>query len=351
MKNIVNILDKLEIAEDLSFSAIKWTASNWPRWGAVSSGVWRSGSDSGKGSSSPNGEGFSCQACGRVYKLKSSLRNHTKWECGKDPQFQCPHCVYRAKQKMHIARHMERMHKDKRYQEEVVQRSSNYIKVRAFFSKEDDSYKIQIPCPISERPFNCNQCGKSYAWKISLNRHLREECGQMPKHSCYSDAETNAKTWGRHMCQNCGKGYKWLQSLVRHKREECCKEPQHPCPIYHNEMDIIDECKFIIVPFGLKASNITNPNRNEVILNPVNLFEEANSSRGYTTAIEDQQFLCGECGKGYKWMDNLRRHQRLHCGKKKNLFCPHCPKAFYRKYEWKNHLASKHNEYYVENSK
>lgn len=57
--------------------------------------------------------GFACPECGRMYKLKSSLRNHLKWECGKDPQFQCPFCVYRAKQKMHIGRHMERMHKEK----------------------------------------------------------------------------------------------------------------------------------------------------------------------------------------------------------------------------------------------
>ncbi|KAF9406433.1 hypothetical protein HW555_013189 [Spodoptera exigua] len=55
---------------------------------------------------------FTCADCGRVYKLKSSLRNHQKWECGKEPQFQCPYCVYRAKQKMHIARHMERMHRE-----------------------------------------------------------------------------------------------------------------------------------------------------------------------------------------------------------------------------------------------
>lgn len=67
----------------------------------------------GSGSGSESG-GYTCPApdCGRVYKLKSSLRNHQKWECGKDPQFQCPFCVYRAKQKMHIGRHMERMHKN-----------------------------------------------------------------------------------------------------------------------------------------------------------------------------------------------------------------------------------------------
>lgn len=67
-------------------------------------------SHNSSGSKSP-GPGFDCSACGRIYKLKSSLRNHQKWECGKEPQFSCPYCVYKAKQKMHIARHLERMHK------------------------------------------------------------------------------------------------------------------------------------------------------------------------------------------------------------------------------------------------
>ncbi|CAH1964152.1 unnamed protein product [Acanthoscelides obtectus] len=58
------------------------------------------------------GSGFICGDCGRTYKLKSSLRNHRKWECGKEPQFKCSHCSYKAKQKMHMLRHMERMHKD-----------------------------------------------------------------------------------------------------------------------------------------------------------------------------------------------------------------------------------------------
>ncbi|KAK0163067.1 hypothetical protein PV327_006778 [Microctonus hyperodae] len=108
-------------AEDLSITGLKWAAA-WQRW-SVPSIMWRSGGGLGKGfgsNSTGNPEGFNCPACGRVYKLKSSLRNHQKWECGKEPQFQCPHCVYRAKQKMHIARHMERMHKEKIFKQELV---------------------------------------------------------------------------------------------------------------------------------------------------------------------------------------------------------------------------------------
>lgn len=64
-----------------------------------------------KTSPDANSEGFVCNVCSRTYKLKSSLRNHQKWECGKEPQFKCPYCSYKAKQKMHMARHMERMHR------------------------------------------------------------------------------------------------------------------------------------------------------------------------------------------------------------------------------------------------
>ncbi|KAL7295413.1 longitudinals lacking protein, isoforms A/B/D/L-like [Trichogramma pretiosum] len=110
-------------------TGLKW-ASAWQRW-SVPSIMWRAGGSLSKslvsstaqgnnGQVAPGEGGFNCPACGRVYKLKSSLRNHQKWECGKEPQFQCPHCVYRAKQKMHIARHMERMHKEKLYKQEVV---------------------------------------------------------------------------------------------------------------------------------------------------------------------------------------------------------------------------------------
>lgn len=75
----------------------------------------RSSLESGSGASGNSGGGgggFVCSICGRTYKLKSSLRNHQKWECGKEPQFKCPFCIYKAKQKMHMARHMERMHRE-----------------------------------------------------------------------------------------------------------------------------------------------------------------------------------------------------------------------------------------------
>lgn len=59
-------------------------------------------------------------------------------------------------------------------------------------------------------------------------------------------------------------------------------------------------------------------------------------------ARERQQYMCGECGKGYSWMANLRRHQRLECGKLPKHRCILCRKEFYRRYELKNHYNTKH---------
>ncbi|XP_051166515.1 zinc finger protein 595-like [Leptopilina boulardi] len=160
-------------AEDLSITSLKWAAAI-QRLSVVPSIMWRSTSSLGKGLSlsSSNPEGFSCQACGRVYKLKSSLRNHQKWECGRPPQFHCPHCSYKAKQKMHIARHMERFKIHRQYPTHMYQFS-----YQTFSSVENSSLEVK-------KLYNCETCGKGYKWKESLLKHQRIECGKMPQFTC-----------------------------------------------------------------------------------------------------------------------------------------------------------------------
>ncbi|KAG5890741.1 hypothetical protein JTB14_013088 [Gonioctena quinquepunctata] len=54
---------------------------------------------------------FVCVDCGKGYKVRSSLSNHRKWECGKEPRFKCPYCTYKSKQKVHMIRHLRKTHK------------------------------------------------------------------------------------------------------------------------------------------------------------------------------------------------------------------------------------------------
>lgn len=54
---------------------------------------------------------FPCDNCGNVYNYKTSLARHVRFECGKDPQFQCPFCEHRTKHKSSLTTHIDCKHK------------------------------------------------------------------------------------------------------------------------------------------------------------------------------------------------------------------------------------------------
>lgn len=56
------------------------------------------------------GGGNICDTCGRGYRWSTGLSRHKRLECGKEAQFQCPHCTYRAKQKVNLFAHIRRKH-------------------------------------------------------------------------------------------------------------------------------------------------------------------------------------------------------------------------------------------------
>ncbi|KAG5876175.1 hypothetical protein JTB14_017884 [Gonioctena quinquepunctata] len=53
---------------------------------------------------------FHCKVCRRTYKYASSLYNHVRFECGKEPKFMCKFCSYRAKRKHCLKDHLRFIH-------------------------------------------------------------------------------------------------------------------------------------------------------------------------------------------------------------------------------------------------
>lgn len=63
--------------------------------------------------SNPNACGtFECEACGKIYKYKTGLSRHQRFECGKEPQFKCPYCSKRSHQKGTLKSHVYSKHFD-----------------------------------------------------------------------------------------------------------------------------------------------------------------------------------------------------------------------------------------------
>lgn len=56
------------------------------------------------------GQRFNCPNCTRSYMHLGSLKIHLKWECGKEPAFQCHLCDYRCKVRGNLKSHMTHMH-------------------------------------------------------------------------------------------------------------------------------------------------------------------------------------------------------------------------------------------------
>ncbi|XP_026481468.1 zinc finger protein 649-like [Ctenocephalides felis] len=54
---------------------------------------------------------YECPDCHKIYKWRQHLISHTRYECGKEPQFQCPFCSYRGHQRSTLKRHVIRVHK------------------------------------------------------------------------------------------------------------------------------------------------------------------------------------------------------------------------------------------------
>lgn len=57
-------------------------------------------------------DSYECPACKKMYRAKSSLSLHRRFECGKEPKFKCPCCPKRCHQKGNLKIHILTKHKD-----------------------------------------------------------------------------------------------------------------------------------------------------------------------------------------------------------------------------------------------
>lgn len=53
---------------------------------------------------------FPCVNCSSVFSRKGGLTYHQKYECGQEPRFNCPYCVYCARHISNARRHVRKCH-------------------------------------------------------------------------------------------------------------------------------------------------------------------------------------------------------------------------------------------------
>ncbi|XP_011686583.1 PREDICTED: longitudinals lacking protein, isoforms F/I/K/T isoform X19 [Wasmannia auropunctata] len=56
---------------------------------------------------------YLCERCGKGYQHRGTLLRHTRHECGMEPQFKCPYCAHRTKQRGNLYQHIRTNHPGK----------------------------------------------------------------------------------------------------------------------------------------------------------------------------------------------------------------------------------------------
>ncbi|XP_015436092.1 PREDICTED: zinc finger protein 227-like [Dufourea novaeangliae] len=197
-----------------------------------------------------------------------------------------------------------------------------------------------------------------------------------------------------YVCTDCGKGYRRMDSLKRHKRVDCGnKEKQFSCDLCDKKFKYRYSLKhhvtmhhaivYILVPFHWpiivtvsaspadvegtpkydplwmlekKTQGIGNeptfqerPYRSTTIRHST----ESRQPEEYSYRVEPlfvaveqtyaTHYVCTDCGRGYKWLDSLKRHQRVECGNKEKKFsCDLCDKKYKYRYLLKHHITVHH---------
>lgn len=211
-----------------------------------------------------------CSKCPAYFSDRMSRLQHTVLHSLPAPrQFKCPHCgrVFDSKESLtdHVLKNQP--------QENLP-----------------DSIKPILPSierPVIPPSYECDICGKKYASKLTIAKHLeahvtfKTDCFVCRRHfSNVRHLRTHMLTHSDtkiHQCNQCDKSYKHRSSLNTHKQTH-----------------------------------------------------------------DRKMFMCHECGKSYSSQGILNTHIREVHTRLKNFICAHCDEAFTKRSLLKDHLRAKH---------
>nr|CAH7735826.1 unnamed protein product [Callosobruchus chinensis] len=153
---------------------------------------------------------YRCQKCPKVYKYRSNLLRHLRFECGVLPQFVCKLCGRYFTQKSSLKSHVAYIH------------GLSHPKLGA---------------PLKSTAANKRKQEAQIAIRLmreKLKAEYEEKRRKKERERCYSTKENGLSYFdeeGYFCCATCHKRYKRKHGLNQHQRLECNKPPQFCCKL------------------------------------------------------------------------------------------------------------------------
>ncbi|XP_076361048.1 uncharacterized protein LOC143252584 isoform X1 [Tachypleus tridentatus] len=205
-----------------------------------------------------------------------------------------------------------------------------------------------------EPTFKCNECGRLYYRKDSLQRHpcmLRkssrkrkkrkismaplvcEVCGSMFSSTSSLNVHKNLHGEKKFSCEVCGKRFHRKDLLLEHHAVH--SEPSFPCPTcgkFYKTKKSLDV--HMLIHEGLKRFKCSVCNKE--------FFQKGNLLKHQETHNKDKKYSCTFCFKSFNTKEYFNIHTLEHT-RGRIFTCEMCGKAFVKKHQLSNHIKFFHS--------
>ncbi|KNC23351.1 hypothetical protein FF38_13657 [Lucilia cuprina] len=212
------------------------------------------------------------------------------------------------------------------------------------------NFSLHLKRHLGWKEFGCTVCDKKFVVRSALVEHMRMHSGLSPL-----------------KCKVCGKHFKRYSNLTQHRKrhsKQIVRRKEYVCYcgevlpskarfLWHKEThDSKPKCcphccdRFVHVNSLRRHIRLAHSDKfdyTEPMECPIckQIFAKASMKAHMATHSTETQYDCAICSKSFSTKWNLKIHSWVHANRTAKPFkCEHCPKAFVREVDFKNHMNS-----------